>query len=109
MNLWYLIKYEGCEIYMKSVLIGIGVFIVGFIISIIGSNFFDGGSAEFSYYTAIVFSVLYLSGVVGVATSLILKALEKIIRINKLVFIKLNNILQNTVLFKTEYAVFFSA
>lgn len=76
-NLWYLIKYEGCEIYMKSVLIGIGVFIVGFIISIIGSNFFDGGSAEFSYYTAIVFSVLYLSGVVGVATSLILKALEK--------------------------------
>lgn len=72
-----IIKCERREIYMKSVLIGIGIFIMGFIISIAGSNFFDGGSAEFSYYTAIVFSILYLSGVVGVATSLILKVLEK--------------------------------
>lgn len=62
---------------MISVLIGIGVFIIGFIISSTGSSFLNGDSAEFSYYSAIIFSVLYLSGVVGVATSLILKALEK--------------------------------
>ena len=62
---------------MISVLIGIGVFIIGFIISSTGSSFLNGGSAEFSYYSAIIFSVLYLSGGRGVATSLILKALEK--------------------------------
>lgn len=61
---------------MISILIGIGVFIIGLIISTIGSSFFNGGSAEFSYYSAIEFSVLYLSGVIGIATSLIIKTIE---------------------------------
>ena len=61
----------------KSVLIGILVYVFGFILVSLCSKIFDGGKVEFSYYYAIIFSVLYLSAIVGVSTSLILKELRR--------------------------------
>jgi hypothetical protein len=62
---------------MKSVVIGIGIYIFGFILVILCSSVFNSGNAEFSYYYAIVFSILYLSAIVGISTSLILKELKR--------------------------------
>jgi hypothetical protein len=62
---------------MKSVFIGIGVYIFGFILITLCSSVFNSGNAEFSYYYAIVFSILYLSAIVGISTSLILKELKR--------------------------------
>ncbi len=61
----------------KSVFIGILVYVFGFILVSLCSKIFDGGKVEFSYYYAIVFSILYLSAIVGVSTSLILKELKR--------------------------------
>ena len=66
------------EILMKKpVLIGILVYVFGFILVSLCSEIFYGGKIEFSYYYAIIFSVLYLSAIVGVSTSLILKELRR--------------------------------
>ncbi len=61
---------------MNSVMLGIGIYILGFIISVLSSGIFDGGQVEFSYYYTIIFSILYLSAIVGISTSLILKELR---------------------------------
>ena len=62
---------------MKSVLIGIGVYVFGFILVTLCSSIFNSGNDEFSYYYAIIFSILYLSAIVGISTSLILKELKR--------------------------------
>ena len=62
---------------LKSIALGIGIFILGFIVATLGSGIFNSGSAEFSYYYAIIFSILYLCAIVGISTSLILKELKK--------------------------------
>lgn len=62
---------------IKSIFIGIGVYIFGFILVTLCSGIFNSGNAEFSYYYAIVFSILYLSAIVGFSTSLILKELKR--------------------------------
>jgi hypothetical protein len=62
---------------MKSVLIGIGVYILGFILVTLCADIFNSGNVEISYYYAIVFSILYLSAIVGISTSPILKELKR--------------------------------
>lgn len=65
------------DILVRSIFIGIGVYIFGFILVILCSSIFNSGNAEFSYYYAIIFSILYLSAIVGISTSLILKELRR--------------------------------
>lgn len=55
---------------------GIGIYILGFILVVLFTSIFDSGRVEFSYYYAIVFSILYLSAIVGISTSFILKELR---------------------------------
>lgn len=65
----------------KSILIGTGIFALGYIAIFLCILIFVGDNnspAEYSYYYAIVFSILYLSAVVGVLASLILKELKRI-------------------------------
>lgn len=65
----------------KSILIGTGIFALGYIVIFLCILIFVGDnnqSAEYSYYYAIVFSILYLSAIVGVSASLILKELKRI-------------------------------
>jgi hypothetical protein len=64
-------------IFMKSILVGIGTFIFGYILVSIFTSIYNGSSAELAYYNAIMVAILFLSAVVGVATSLILIELRK--------------------------------
>lgn len=61
---------------MKSVMIGIGIYILGFIIIVLCADIISGSNSEISYYYGIIFSILYLSAVVGISTSLILNELK---------------------------------
>jgi len=61
---------------MNSLVLGIAIYILGFIICGLSSSIFDGGQVEFSYYYGIIFSILYLSAIVGISTSLILRELR---------------------------------
>ncbi|MEL7607363.1 hypothetical protein SDC9_52441 [bioreactor metagenome] len=61
---------------MSPLILGVCIYILGFIIASLSSSIFDGGQIEFSYYYAIIFSILYLSAIVGISTSLILKELR---------------------------------
>jgi hypothetical protein len=64
----------------KSIFIGIGVYVFGFILVSLCSYTFDNGNVEFSYasiYYGILFSILYLSAIIGISTSLILKELKR--------------------------------
>jgi vacuolar-type H+-ATPase subunit I/STV1 len=62
----------------KSILIGISLYIFGFIFVIVCTTIFNSDkNVEHSYYYAIIFSILYLCSIVGVSTSLILKELRK--------------------------------
>lgn len=60
----------------KPILIGIGIFILGFIISAFFGNLFSSGDVEHSYLSGIIFSILYLSSVIGISTTLILKEIK---------------------------------
>lgn len=60
-----------------SILKGIGIFVLGFIITLFFARFFSGEYVEHSYFYGIIFSILYLSAVVGVSTSQILKAIKE--------------------------------
>ncbi|MDV3426057.1 MAG: hypothetical protein LIR50_02560 [Bacillota bacterium] len=62
----------------KAILIGISIFIFGYLLITLFSSILCGDYPEYSYYYAIVFSILYLSAVVGVLASLILKELKRI-------------------------------
>ncbi|MTI71413.1 MAG: hypothetical protein FH751_14300 [Firmicutes bacterium] len=62
---------------LKAVKIGLGIMFLGFFISIMAARFFYSGTPEYTYYTGIFFSILYLAGVVGISTSLILNELRK--------------------------------
>lgn len=62
---------------MKSLLVGIGIYILGFFLTASCASLFDSGNAEYSYYYAIVFSILYLCATVSVCASLILNELKK--------------------------------
>lgn len=61
----------------KSILVGIGIYIFGYItIFLCIAIFLREVEAEFSYYYGIIFAILYLSAVVGISASLILKELK---------------------------------
>lgn len=62
---------------MKQVILGAGIYILGFILVSLCSNFFAGNNVEHSYYYGIIFSILYLATIVGISTDLILKKVEK--------------------------------
>lgn len=61
---------------MNLLMLGIGIYILGFIITVISAGIFDT-TGQSSYYYRIIFSILYLSAIVGVSTSLILRELRK--------------------------------
>ncbi|KGP91048.1 hypothetical protein N780_17460 [Pontibacillus chungwhensis BH030062] len=61
---------------MKNVLIGILVFVIGYMIIGIFANY-EGGKIELSYYAAIAFSLVYLASVITVCTGFIVSALKK--------------------------------
>lgn len=61
---------------MKSFLIGVAVYIFGFILVLICSNLFDSKD-QYAYYYAIIFSILYLCSVIGISTSLILNQIKE--------------------------------
>lgn len=61
---------------MISFLLGLGIYILGFLITVISAGIFSSGGQS-SYYYGIIFSVLYLSAVVGVSASHILGELRK--------------------------------
>jgi hypothetical protein len=61
----------------KSIMIGIGVFVLGFVVSVLLSLVFYSGDTEHSYYYAIIFSTLYLSAIVAISTSLMITELKK--------------------------------
>lgn len=67
----------GVNVLQKSVLIGIGIYVFGFVLACLSSAIFYSGNAENSYYYGIIFSVLYLSAIVGISTSLIIIELRK--------------------------------
>jgi len=57
---------------------GIGIYIGGLILAVISTNLINSNSdVVFSYYYGIMFSILYLSAVVGISTCLIIKELRK--------------------------------
>lgn len=57
---------------------GIGIYIGGFILVSISANVMNSNSdIIFSYYYGIIFSILYLSAVVGISTCLIINELRK--------------------------------
>ena len=60
----------------KSILIGIGIFILGFMISAFFGNLFSSGDIEHSYLNGIIFSILYLSSIIGISTTLIIKEIK---------------------------------
>lgn len=62
----------------KLILIGSSIYILGYILVVFSSSIVDSGVVENSYYYGIIFSILYLSAIVGVSTLLILKELRKI-------------------------------
>jgi len=49
---------------MKSIIVSVLVFVIGFNVAAILGSIFDGGSAANSFMSAIVFSVLYLASIV---------------------------------------------
>lgn len=63
---------------MKTVKIGIGIFVLGFIVTLFCASIFNSGNVEYSYYYGIIFSILYLCAVVGISTSLVIKELRTI-------------------------------
>lgn len=57
---------------------GIGIYIGGLILTALSTNLINSNSdVVFSYYYGIIFSILYLSAVVGISTCLILRELKK--------------------------------
>ncbi|NNU78579.1 hypothetical protein [Clostridium estertheticum] len=60
----------------KIILVGTGIFILGFIVSGFCGNLFSSGDVEHSYLNGIIFSILYLSSVIGISTTLILKEIK---------------------------------
>ncbi|RFB09452.1 hypothetical protein DZB84_24325 [Bacillus sp. HNG] len=61
---------------IKYILMGILVFVIGFILVGFLSGF-TSGNAEFSYYAAISNSLIYLASVIAVCTFLIVNNLKK--------------------------------
>lgn len=62
--------------FLKALLLGIGVFILGFLISGLCAVIPTGGQ-DMYFYLFIAFAVLYLSSVVSVCTYLILTKIKK--------------------------------
>jgi hypothetical protein len=56
----------------RSILIGIAIYILGFLTSVYLGNIFSNGDVNHSYFAASIFSVLYLSSIVAISASLIL-------------------------------------
>jgi len=62
---------------MKSIIVSVLVFVIGFNVAAILGSIFDGGSAANSFMSAIVFSVLYLASIVTYFGMQISKGLNK--------------------------------
>ena len=60
---------------MKSIIIGLLIYVLGFILVLLSTSIF-GGEGEAVYYNAIIFSILYLSAIIGISTSLILNEIK---------------------------------
>jgi len=67
----------------KSILIGIGIYILGFLTTGVLGNLFSSGDVEHSYLLGITFAILYVSSVIGISTSLILKEMKNNSILNK--------------------------
>ena len=61
---------------LKSMLIGLGVYLVGFILVGLTGSIYNG-SSQYSSLRAITYSILYLAAVIAVCTSLIVKKTNK--------------------------------
>lgn len=61
---------------MKSIVVSILVFVIGFTIAVIFGNIFGGGSPSYLLLSAIFFSVLYLASIVTYFGMQISKALN---------------------------------
>lgn len=61
----------------KPLLLGIGVYILGFIIVTISVFIFGRNKVEYSYYYAIIYSILYLSSIVTISTYNIINEIRR--------------------------------
>ena len=61
---------------LKSMLIGFGVYLVGFILVGLTVSIYNG-TPQFSFYRAITYSILYLAAVIAVCASLVIKNMNK--------------------------------
>lgn len=61
---------------IKYILIGIGIYVLGFLIATSCSNFFTN-EILYSYLYGIFFAILFLASVVGVSTAIILNEIRK--------------------------------
>jgi len=62
---------------LRSISIFIGIYVLGYFISIFSAATFGATSpAEFSYYSMIIYSILYLSGIIAVCTYLIINTIK---------------------------------
>lgn len=67
----------------KSIFIGICIFIFGYIFVVIVAGLLSEQDAIHSYDYAIICAIIFLSGIVGSSTSLILKRIDSILEIKK--------------------------
>lgn len=80
--IYKLYNYQNIEIAKgdimgKSIIIGIAVFVLGFLLSVLLGNAFSNGIAENSYYYGIIFSVLYLSSILAISTTVLIEEIRK--------------------------------
>lgn len=59
---------------VKNLLIGLGVYLLGFIVVALSVSLFNG-SPQFSYLRAISFAILYLASVIAICSTIIMKKL----------------------------------
>lgn len=62
---------------LKDIFFGFFIFVLGFIFTGLFASLLDGGKPEFSYYYGIIFSILYLSSVIGVCYRKLYKKLDE--------------------------------
>ena len=63
---------------MKLFLQGLGIFIFGFFLAVILAALLssNSGNSDYSYFYGIIFSILYLAGVVWIAAGWIIEAIK---------------------------------
>ncbi|MFT8315654.1 MAG: hypothetical protein ABF633_15600 [Clostridium sp.] len=64
----------------KSIFIGIGIFILGYIFILIVANLLANGDGEHSYEYGIICAIIFLAAIVGTSASLILKKIDLVLK-----------------------------